>query len=266
MTKNLTFCHQGSFGDTIYSLIAIKLMGGGDFYVKLHGMNELSWNAFGQVTAGIHAGRYTKEDIDFLFPLLEKQSYIKKLALWRNEHIDYDLGTHYKWTVPTGWHGNQTECYGLVCGIDIKKYRKELVLDPWLDPVEPIKIPGRPFVINRTDRYLGTPDKNNDTWKEWVDQGLSDYAVFVGTEQECEDFNRQFDCRIPYQKVEDMLELARIIQGCEQFMGNQSMPLSVAIGLGKTFCCEIRKDFDHYRTPTGELGDVWFPRINGHYF
>ena len=267
MTKQLTFCHPGTFGDTIYGMNAVKLLGGGDVYIKLNAMNEVAWNAFGAVNAGPHAGRYNQKDIDFLFPLLEHQSYIHKLDLWRNETVDYDLGTHYKWTTgPRGWQGNQTECYGLVCGLDIKKYRKELLIDPWLDPVEPIRIPGRPIVINRTPRYLQGGDPNAPQWREWISTGnLNEIAVFVGTPDEHELFNRTFNCKVPYQKVEDMLEMARIIQGAEQVMANQSIALAVAIGLGKTFWCETRKDWDNFRSPHG-WGDVWFPRVNGTYF
>ena len=106
---------------------AVKLLGGGDVYIKLNAMNETAFLAFGMINAGEHAGRYTQKDADFLFPLLEKQSYINKLDLWRNETVDYDLGTHYKFTTgPKGWQGNQTECYGLVCNLDIEKHRKAL--------------------------------------------------------------------------------------------------------------------------------------------
>jgi hypothetical protein len=266
MEKRLSFCHPGTFGDTIYGMNAVKLMGGGDVYIKLNAMNEVAWNAFGAVNAGVHAGRYTQPDIDFLFPLLEKQSYIHKLDLWRNETVDYDLGTHYKWTTgPKGWHGNQTECYALVCGLDIHKHKKELLIDPWLDPVEPIRIPGRPIVINRTGRYLQGSDPNSPTWHKWVEDGLSDVAIFLGKEHEADAFNEQFKCNVPYHEVEDMLEMARVIQGAEQVMSNQSPVMAVAIGLGKTFWCETRKDYDSYRSPHG-WGDVWFPRVNGFYF
>lgn len=266
MTANKTFLHPGTFGDTLYGISVIKLLGGGDLYIKLNGMNEVAWNAFGMVNAGIHAGRYTQKDLDFLFPLLEHQSYIHKLDVWRNETVDYDLGQHYKFTTgPSGWQGNQTECYALVCGLDLDQYRRELLIDPWLDPVEPIRIPGRPIVINRTGRYLQGGEYKSETWQKWVDDGLDEVSVFVGTEQECEEFNRTFNCTVPHQPVTDMLEMARIIQGAEQFIGNQSLPLAIAIGLGKTFWSETRKDWDAFRSPRG-WGDVWFPRVNGNYF
>jgi len=119
-------------------------------------------------------------------------------------------------------------------------------------------------VVNRTTRYLyGAP---SDEWYGWVDNGLSDYAVFVGTEQEHADFEDLFKIKIEYFKTNDLLELAQVIQGSEQFIGNQSVGLSIAIGLGKSYQCEVRKDYEHTRTPHGGYGDTWFPRINGFYF
>lgn len=266
MAEKLSFLHPGTFGDTIYGMSAVKLLGGGDVYIKLNGMNEVAYNAFGAVTAGVHAGRYTQNDLDFLFPLLEHQSYIHKLDVWRNESVTHDLGTHYKWTTgPKGWQGNQTECYALVCGLDIDQHKKALNVDPWLDSVDPIRIPGRPVVINRTSRYLQGSVSTPETWTNWIDEGLDEVAVFLGTEEESAAFNRQFNCNVPYHPVSDMMEMARIIQGAEQVMGNQSVVLSIAIGLGKTFWCEMRKDYDNFRSPHG-FGDVWFPRVNGFYF
>jgi len=273
MDKKLSFCHPGTFGDTVYSMVAVKLLGGGDVYIKLNTMNEVAWNAFGVTNAGIHSGRYTQKDLDFLFPLLDHQSYVHKLDIWRNETVDYDLGTHYKFTTrPNGpqtrteaWQGNQTECYGMICGLDIKKYRKELIIDPWLDSMEPIRIPGRPVVINRTGRYLRGSDPMPEMWVKWVNEGLDQVAVFLGTQEECDTFNQQFKCKVPYKPVTDMLEMARIIQGSEMVIANQSPIMAIAIGLGKTFWSETRKDWETFRSPHG-WGDVWFPRVNGNYF
>ena len=266
MSKTLSFVHPGTYGDTLYSMCPVKILGGGEVYIRLNGCNEVAYKAFGAPNAGVHAGRYTQKDLDFLFPLLEAQSYITKLDVYRNETVDYDLGDHYKFTTgPKGWQGNQTECAALVCGLDINNYKKELLIDPWLDPVEPIKIPGRPIVINRTGRYLQGSDPNSETWRKWVYEGLDKVAVFLGTQAECDAFNQQFKCNVPYHAVTDMLEMARIIQGSEQVMGNQSIVLAIAIGLGKTFWCEMRKDFAAFKSPHG-FGDVWFPRVNGHYF
>jgi hypothetical protein len=63
-----------------------------------------------------------------------------------------------------------------------------------------------------------------------------------------------------------LLHVAQVIQGSEMFIGNQSSALSIAIGLGKTYWCELRADYERLKTPHGGYGDVWFPRTNGFYF
>jgi hypothetical protein len=270
-----SFLHAGTFGDTIYSLNIIKLLGGGDLYLELNGIDKLVRRMWGGGDGGDHQGRYTQSDIDFIMPLLEKQDYISSVNVWNNSPVDYDLRDQYKlWARRDGilenWYGNQTQCYAALCGLDIHENRKELLIDSWLTPVEPIKIPGKPIIINRTARHIrreafNMPLKNNQL-VSWINEdSLIDMAVFIGTRKEHDTFCSLYECNIEYKSVSDMLEMARVIQGCEQYIGNQSMPLSIAIGLGKTFWCEVRVDYENIKTDHG-YGDVWFPRANGHYF
>lgn len=271
----LNFLHAGTFGDTVYALSVIKILGGGNLYLELNGMDKLAMRMWGGGDAGDHRGRYTKKDIDFIMPLIEKQSYINSCEIWNNQQINHDLRNQYQhWAGRNGrlenWLGNQTECYAATCGLDYRKYQTELLLAPWLDSVEPICIPGRPILINRTPRHIRREtfnlDPRNPHWQRWINNfHLEDLGVFVGTPKEHHDFCQLYNCNIPYQKVTDMLELARLIKGSEQFIGNQSMALSLAVGLGKTFWCEIRVDYNQIQTDHG-FGDVWFPRANAHYF
>jgi hypothetical protein len=259
------FFTVGSFGDTIYSLCMVKLLGGGNMYVKLNAMDEFAQRVLGWPDAGPAKGRYTQRDYEVLEPLLKAQEYLDHVAIWNNESFDYDFEDHYKYHLIKGWQGNQTECYAMTQGMNIHDpaNRKQLLLEPWLTPVDPIVIPGKPIVVNRTVRYLyGAP---SDEWHQWVENGLGDYAVFVGTKEEHADFEALFNVKIEYYETKDLLELAQVIQGCEQFIGNQSVALSIAIGLGKSYQCEVRKDYESTKTPHG-YGDCWFPRINGSYF
>jgi hypothetical protein len=264
--KDQNFVNIGSFGDTLYSLCVVKMLGGGNMYIKLNGIDEQVRKLFGREPDGYHKGRYTQKDYEFLEPLLKAQDYLKTVAVWNGEKNDNEtLLDHWKFHLIKGWKGNQTECYALTQGMDIydPAISKQLNQEPWLTPVEPIKIPGKPVVINRTNRYLYGCDGKK--WHDWAKQGLADKAVFIGTPDEHAAFEKEFSITIEYRPVKDLLEMAQIIQGCEQFMGNQSVALCIAIGLGKTFWCEIRKDWNAIKTPHG-LGDVWFPRVNGHYF
>jgi hypothetical protein len=260
------FTTMGTFGDTIYSLCLVKMLGGGDLYVKLRALDKFAQEVLGFADAGPAKGRMTEKDYDLIKPLLEAQDYIEKVAVWNGEEDHYpQLVDHWKMHLLKGWQGNQTECYALTMGMDIHDpvIRSKLLLEPWLTPVDPITVKNKPFVVNRTARYLyGEP---SEEWYQWVDNGLGDRAIFVGSEEEHAEFEKLF-CKIEYYKTNDLLELARVIQGCEQFMGNQSVALSIAIGLGKSYWCEVRKDYEQTRTPHGGYGDTWFPRINGNYF
>lgn len=263
--KRPNFYTIGTFGDTIYSLNLVKILGGGNMYVKLNAMDEFAQKVLGWANAGPASGRYTQQDYDSLEPLLKAQDYLDSVAVWNGEPLDYDFKDHFKYHLIRGWQGNQTECYALTQGMNIHdpELRKKLLLEPWLTPVDPIRIPGKPIVVNRTVRYLyGAPSTE---WYTYVENGLGDSAVFVGSEKEHADFEELFKVKIEYYKTEDLLELARVVQGCEQFIGNQSVALSLAIGLGKSYQCEVRKDYEQTKTPHG-YGDTWFPRINGFYF
>lgn len=258
---------MGTFGDTIYSLCLMKYLGGGNLYVKLRALDDFARKNMGWADAGPAKGRMTEKDFEVLEPLLKAQHYLKDVAVWNGEKDDYpQLADHWKMHLLKGWQGNQTECYALTLGLDIHDtaIKKLCLHEPWLTPVTPISVPGKPFVVNRTVRYLyGEPSED---WFRWVDNGLGDSAIFVGSAEEHTDFEEIFKCKIEHYKTKDLLELAQVIQGCEQFMGNQSVALSIAIGLGKSYWCEVRKDYEQTRTPHGGYGDTWFPRINGNYF
>jgi ADP-heptose:LPS heptosyltransferase len=101
--------------------------------------------------------------------------------------------------------------------------------EPWLKVGDPIVIEGKPIVVNRTERY------QDWTWP-WTAliEKFHDQMVFVGTEKEHELFcGLAPHCRVEYRPTKDALELARVIAGAKLFIGNQSLALAIAHGLGK---------------------------------
>lgn len=266
--NKLNFSTIGTFGDTIYSLCLVKILGGGNLYVKLDALDNFAKNVIGWPNAGEASGRYTQQDYDIIEPLLKAQSYISEVDIWANQQLDReDMHDHWKYHLLRGWQGNQTECYALAMGMDIhdRPLRNKLLYEPWLDPVAPLQIAGKPIVINRTTRHLH--GAGGDQWNTWVDNSmLGEYSVFIGTDEEHSIFEDKFKVTVYHQRINDLLEMARYIQGAELFIGNQSSALSIAIGLGKTYWCEVRDDYEQTKTPHGGYGDVWFPRINGLYF
>lgn len=268
--KNTNYITHSTFGDIVYSLCVMRMTGPGDLYVRLNYHDEFAKTVLGWPDAGPASGRLTQKDFDIVAPLLEAQDWIGKVAVWTGEEDSYpQLLDHWKMHLIRGWQGNQTECYALAMGWDIHNpdIKKKLLHDPWLTPVEPIRIPGKPIIVNRTNRHLWGAEAGNG-WHEqnFIKNGLADSAAFIGNPDEHAAFEDNFKIKIHYQKTEDLLEVARLIQGSEMFIGNQSSALSIAIGLGKTYWCEVRADYERTKTPHGGYGDTWFPRVNGFYF
>jgi len=268
--KNTNYLTHSTFGDIVYSLCVMRMIGPGDLYVRLNYHDEFAQKVLGWPNAGPASGRLTQKDFDIVAPLLEAQDWIGKVAVWTGEADSYpQLLDHWKMHLIRGWQGNQTECYALTMGWDIHNtdIKKKLLHEPWLTPVEPIRIPGKPIVVNRTNRHLHGAE-GGEGWIEqkFIENQIGEYGVFVGTADEHAAWEETFKTKIHYQKTEDLLEVARLIQGSEMFVGNQSSALSIAIGLGKTYWCEVRADYERTKTPHGGYGDTWFPRANGFYF
>lgn len=265
--KKHNFVTISTFGDIIWSLCPIKILGGGNLYVKLNGLDEFCQRVLGWKNAGPHAGRLTQRDYDFVAPLLEAQDYLDQVSIWNGEQDDFPiLLDHWKFHVGERWQGNQTECYALALGWDINDpaIARQLNQDPWLTPVQPLHVPGRYIAVHRAERYNynGVPSQD---WHSYIDQGLGELGFFLGTEREHQEFENMFKIKIHHQKVTDLFEMARYIQGAELMIANQSVHVSIAIGLGKSYRLEIRKDYEVTETRRG-YGDNWFPRINGYYF
>ncbi len=95
---------------------------------------------------------------------------------------------------------------------------------PWLyAPEERVA----PVVIHRSPRY----HSRDFPWKAVLDE-FGHEAVFVGSRQECSTFRAAHGVKVPYYDTPDLLSLARVIAGCCLFVGNQSTPCNLALGLG----------------------------------
>jgi len=246
--------HSGAFGDLIYSLPIVKYFGGGEFYLHL---NQISWigqHYYGNPPNPVHQGRLTQKDFEFMKSFMESQDYITKFDIMTPQiEITHNLDRFREPFV--GHPGNYVDIYSKVFNI---KDPDTVRNTPWLT-ASPQIIEGRGVVINRTERWV--PDTVNPQWKIWQDAGIEEQSIFVGLPNEYETFKRVTGYDIPYHPTKDMLELAEIIAGSEFYIGNQSMGLALAIGLGKIISCERRKDLPL------ERNECYFPnKSNIKYF
>lgn len=191
------FSHSGKLGDLVYSLPAVRALGGGHLFLKLYGLGQLS-----------------EESSLSMLSLLTTQPYIEDAAIWRGEHIDYDLDAFRG--VPNIGRTNLAHAHLTPFDLDISC--SDI---PWLDVIPFTQ--GRP-VFARSQDHFG----NDQLWPKCFE--LFDQPLFVGTPQEYERFSSQFGT-LEYQPTATLLALAQTIAGASVFVGNQSCPYAIAEGL-----------------------------------
>jgi hypothetical protein len=82
-----------------------------------------------------------------------------------------------------------------------------------------------PIIVARSTRY----HDSKFPWRDLVKQHCADMA-FVGVPDEHKAFCSQFGT-VDFFPTENLLQLTRVIAGCQVFIGNQSCPYAIAEGL-----------------------------------
>jgi hypothetical protein len=233
------FKHSGALGDLIYSLPIVKHFGGGEFYLHLNQMDWIGQHYYGSPPAPFHQGRMTQGDFEYMQSFMQAQGYIRRFdTLTPDVEITHNLDRFRPAFV--NHPSDYVTLYAAVFGLSSDAART-VSSEPWLTVPTPMPIPGRPIVINRTQRW--TPATLSAQWSQWRAQGWEQQAVFVGLAQEHAEFVRVTGWQIPYHPTQNMLELAQVIAGAETFVGNQSQAFALAVGLGVgRIHCEARTD------------------------
>lgn len=222
----MNYFHSGDLGDVIYALPAIRALGKGNLY-----LNSRPWTA-----------KMTPERANVLRPLLESQDYIGKVI-----HGDAPK-SEYVVNFSTFRNG------GLIYGVSLMELQSDWVnanteSEPWLKVAPSAKSRGR-IVCHRSPRYHNPYFR----WDE-IGEKFGTQLLFVGLPHEVEELRRVSKVHAEYAITNDYLELARLIAGADLFIGNQSSPMGLAIGLGVPFIQETC-----LWTP-----DCLYPRKNGFY-
>jgi hypothetical protein len=237
-----SFSHSGTTGDTFCSLVAAKILGGGEFYLKLHNLDNVIQEKLGWANAGRHSGRMTMDDYESMRELMLHQPYITKFEPWNGEHIDYELENAALHLETNCLPRNFSNQHARAQNIDIDYNIRQLQMDPWMECREPRRIPGRPIVVFRGPNYQDGNELQSKVWQSLIDRGLSEQGVFVGLEEDHHWFEETFKFQIPHYRTPDYMELARVIQGSELFISSMSSPSALALCLGKTMWLETRKN------------------------
>jgi hypothetical protein len=249
----MIYKHSGTFGDLIYSLSVVKKLGSGKFAIALNNIENTvaQYGYRPDEVDPMHKGRFTTADFELLEPLLRRQSYIDEVITWNGEH-DVDLD-RFRGVLFRGFEGNYVQAYHMTFDLP---FTSQMFDENWLE-ADPKKI--APIVINRTFRYR-CPN-GTGTWQDILAQAdIIKNGVFVGNDDEHENFVKLTGFAVPRYVVKDLKELADVIAGADLFMGNQSVAYSIAMGLGVTSILETIKIKPLYNN------ECYFPRTNCTYF
>jgi len=249
----MIYKHSGTFGDLIYSLSVVKKMGGGTLAVALGNIEQCvaEYGYRPDEVDPMHKGRFRNADLDLIRPLLTRQSYIDQATVWTGDQ-DVDLD-RFRGVLFRGFEGNYVEAYHRTFNLP---FTSDVYNETWLE-ADPVSVAG--IVINRTFRYR-CPN-GTGTWQNLLEQAnITQNGVFVGTQEEHEDFEKSTGFRVNYYAVRDFKELADVVAGADLFMGNQSAAYSIAMGLGKSSVLETIKI-----KPLAN-NECYFPRDNCQYF
>ena len=225
-----TFKHSGDLGDIVFSLPTMKALGGGILYLDPKGGEEeplVSW-----ANGLFNKTKLTEKGIESIRPLLEQQEYITEIRLWKGEEVDFNLDMfrmHIK-------YNNLSDSHLAAFGIDFSA-RDEA----WLEVSDPIvDLPGRDVIFARSCRYHG----NYSFW-ETISRDIVDKAFFLGFKEEYEFFKYTYPhmADVPHKEVSDLLEMARVIAGCDLFVGNQGLPHALAEALKKPLLNEVFRPY-----------------------
>jgi hypothetical protein len=256
-----SFSHSGTTGDVFSSCVAVKILGGGDYYLKLHNLEQMVFEKLGWPDVGRHKGRMTEDDYEVMREFMLHQKYINSFEKWNGEEVDHDLddaALHHE----TGFFPrNFSNQHAKANGIDTQYHFRELQIDPYMECREVRKFPGRPIVVYRAPHYQEGNQLLSPNWKNLIDRGLSEQGVFIGLDEDHQWFEETFKVFIPHYRTPDFMEMARVIQGSELFITSMSSPCALALALGKTMMIETRKNEKHERL------EVNYPfRLNIQYF
>ncbi|MAP54338.1 MAG: hypothetical protein CL605_05495 [Altibacter sp.] len=225
--NSLIFKHSGDLGDIILSLPAMCESGGGSLLLDPEGgLREplVRW-------ANYNHTKLNKGSIDFITPLLERQSYIDSIGYWGEEKVDVNLDKfrmHNKYNCLMSAH---------LDSVGKLSTRGKWSGTPWID-VPSLELPeGKKYILSRSCRY-----HSNYTFWETLDDSVIDSSVFVSLDWEYEYFMKTFpryQGRVERLDTSDALSLAGYIKSADMIITNQSFVYCLAEAMKKKLMLEV---------------------------
>lgn len=214
--QDITIYTNGCQGDLLASLPILRALEGG--HIKVGNFEEPQWQH-----RNMEGERY-----EAIRPLLEIQPYIQSVKFEHRAAHTHDLAN---WRPKHRKDRTLTESQADWLGL------KDVDMSPWIMNVKPSPITAGKVVVARSPRYQN-PDWSMFTWPQFArDHG--DKLVFIGLPEEHDAFCRVIQRQIPRLETRSLLDVAELIAGSLLFVGNQSCPCWIAMGLGHPMIQEV---------------------------
>lgn len=225
----LTFRHAGDLGDLVYGMPVMRALGGGCLCIE---------------AATYTRQKLTRNNWCGIDKLLLQQPYVQDVREWQyGEPTSYNLNDFRAalFRALREGHGKDKHLGHWMC--EAHGLSHSIMDEAWLRIEVPI-LTGKRVVFSRSGAGRGGRNVYHNPYFPWakVYAKYGDDAVFVGTSEEYEVFRAMCGDRVPHQKTEDLFEAARVIAGCQLFVGNQSCPHAIAEAMKKKIVLEVWPD------------------------
>lgn len=202
--KRLSYAMSGDLGDIIYSLRTC------------HQLNDP--NSIYYIVERPFTKPWNQARLDALMPLMEAQPYLGEVVYQEpqekltHDFIDFRCGLPYSVSL--------SDIHAAWVKVQLNPYT------PWLFVNKSNEMAGK-VLVHKSPRYAN----HKFPWKALADK-YGDRMVAVGVEDELHVLTTALGRNVPFRKTKSYLELAELMAGCELFIGNQSSPCAIALGLG----------------------------------
>jgi hypothetical protein len=234
-------------GDTIYSLLIVKTLGGGGFYygpshpsattshkVKNKLLEDLLYNQEYIYSFGYTDKMFWRDLHNDRIAIKEERVLPKKIFFDKKNIFERNIINKIPnlfWT-PSG---PEMLYMPLIYSISERfSVDKHLYKEPWIE-VPNKYMHDKKIIINRTSRY------NNDLqfYVDIINKNEAKNCGFIGTEKEYNSFIEQTSLKIDHVITKDLLEAAIAIKNSRIFVGNQSSCMALAEALKHTTFQEV---------------------------
>lgn len=252
MGDNITIKHSYNAGDLIILMAGLKELNK-KFGKKVKIYQVVDFPAFYYTGAispitdsdGQHVCM-NQTMFNMLKPLIEYQDYVESFEIYKGQEVQFDVDlTRDSRMIPMP--------AGLIHHYAFSVF-PEMSCDlseKWIDaPAKKIDIINK-IIINRTQRYT------NAYINYYFLKNHQDKFIFIGTSQECDIFNKQFDLNIPQENCVDFLHLATIMRSYKGGFYNQSFLWHLADAMKLPRILELCSQFPN-TFPTGANGHAFY--------